>query len=106
MLTKLIDDTPTAGEPTSGPPSCAIKNLPPRRTDRGARPLNAVTPPVRSSPLLPVVGHRQFDRRLEGRVGEAAALRDARFGRDGDDQKEVFCRALRWIAGRLTDVPV
>ena len=41
----------------------------------------------------------------EGRVGEPPCFETLRFGRDGDDHEEAFCRALRWIAGRLTDEP-
>ena len=51
-----------------------------------------------------VVGHRQLDG-IVAAASAAARFETLRFGRDGDDHEEVFCRALRWIAGRLTDDP-
>jgi hypothetical protein len=67
--------------------------------------MNAVTPPVRSPPLLLSLDIASSTGICEGRVGEPPRFETLRFGRDGDDHEEVFCRALRWIAGRLTDDP-
>lgn len=41
----------------------------------------------------------------EGRVGEPPRFETLRFGTDGDEHEEAFCRCLRWIAGRLTAEP-
>ena len=41
----------------------------------------------------------------EGRVGQPPCFETLRFGRDGDDHEEAFCRALRWIAVRLDSEP-
>jgi len=67
--------------------------------------MNAVTPPVRSPPLLLSLDIARSTGICEGRVGEPPRFETLRFRRDGDDHEEVFWRALRWIAGRLTDDP-
>lgn len=67
--------------------------------------MNAVTPHVRSPPYLLSLDIATVTGVCEGPVGDAPRFQTLRFAADGDEHEDAFCRALRWIAGRVTSDP-
>jgi hypothetical protein len=67
--------------------------------------MNATMPPVRPAPYLLSLDIATVTGVCEGLVGEPPRFETLRFAADGEDHEEAFCRALRWIAGRLDRDP-
>ena len=67
--------------------------------------MNLPAPQSRLAPYLLSLDIATSTGVAEGRVGEAPRFETLRFGKDGEEHEEAFCRCLRWIANRLAAEP-